>query len=173
MVEHQKTIVLTGGSRGIGHATGKYFWKAGWRVITCSRQPFPKDHPGRVGPENYVQIDLGNRMELEDGIVPFIPSPAEALAEAGISEDQCQFFNTRTAANDWARAICHDIAEHKDRILVVFDLEWPIATEQGMETETQTCQALVYNERTRETLVAVLDLWAMGATDRDSFPKSF
>ena len=68
MVEHQKTIVLTGGSRGIGHATGKYFWKAGWRVITCSRQPFPKDHPGRVGPENYVQIDLGNRMELEDGI---------------------------------------------------------------------------------------------------------
>ena len=68
MVEKQKTIVLTGGSRGIGHATGKHFWKAGWRVITCSRQPFPKDHPGRVGPENYVQIDLGNRTDLASGI---------------------------------------------------------------------------------------------------------
>ena len=68
MVENQKTIVLTGGSRGIGHATGKRFWNAGWRVITCSRQPFPKDHPGKVGPENYVQIDLGNRKELAAGI---------------------------------------------------------------------------------------------------------
>ena len=68
MAEKQKTIVLTGGSRGIGHATGKHFWNAGWRVITCSRQPFPKDHPGRVGPENYVQIDLGNRKELASGI---------------------------------------------------------------------------------------------------------
>jgi NAD(P)-dependent dehydrogenase (short-subunit alcohol dehydrogenase family) len=68
MAEKQKTIVLTGGSRGIGHATGKQFWKAGWRVITCSRQPFPKDHPGMIGPENYVQIDLGNREELAAGV---------------------------------------------------------------------------------------------------------
>ena len=68
MVEKQRTIVLTGGSRGIGHATSKHFWNAGWRVITCSRQSFPKDHPGRVGPENYVQIDLGNRKELAAGI---------------------------------------------------------------------------------------------------------
>ena len=68
MSEKQKTIVLTGGSRGIGHATGKQFWKAGWRVITCSRQPFPKDHPGMIGPENYVQIDLGNREELAAGV---------------------------------------------------------------------------------------------------------
>ncbi len=68
MVENQRTIVLTGGSRGIGHVTGKHFWNAGWRVITCSRQPFPKDHPGRVGPESYVQIDLGNRKELASGI---------------------------------------------------------------------------------------------------------
>ena len=68
MAKNQKTIVLTGGSRGIGHATGKHFWKAGWRVITCSRQPFPKDHPGMVGPENYVQIDLSNREELAAGV---------------------------------------------------------------------------------------------------------
>ena len=68
MAKKQKTIVLTGGSRGIGHATGKHFWKAGWRVITCSRQPFPKDHPKMVGPENYVQIDLSDRNELAAGV---------------------------------------------------------------------------------------------------------
>jgi NAD(P)-dependent dehydrogenase (short-subunit alcohol dehydrogenase family) len=68
MDEKHKTIVLTGGSRGIGHATAKRFWNAGWRVIACSRQPFPKDHPGKAGPENHVQIDLANRKDLLIGI---------------------------------------------------------------------------------------------------------
>ena len=68
MTEKGKTIVLTGGSRGIGHETAKRFWRAGWRVITCSRQVFPRDHRGGVGPENYVQVDLANREELAVGI---------------------------------------------------------------------------------------------------------
>ena len=68
MDEKQKTIVLTGASRGIGHATAKRFWHAGWRVITCARQAFPKGHPGATPPENHVQIDLGNRNELLAGI---------------------------------------------------------------------------------------------------------
>lgn len=69
MAEEQRTIVITGGSRGIGHATSKKFWNAGWRVITCSRHPFPENHPAaRVSPENYVQIDLANRGDLAAGI---------------------------------------------------------------------------------------------------------
>jgi NAD(P)-dependent dehydrogenase (short-subunit alcohol dehydrogenase family) len=68
MGEEQKTIILTGGSRGIGHATAKCFWKAGWRVITCARQAIPEGHPGGPPPENHVQIDLGNRKELLAGI---------------------------------------------------------------------------------------------------------
>jgi hypothetical protein len=39
----RKTMVLTGASRGIGHATVKLFWQAGWRIITCSRHPFNRD----------------------------------------------------------------------------------------------------------------------------------
>ncbi len=39
----RKTLLLTGASRGIGHATVKRFASAGWRVITCSRHPFPED----------------------------------------------------------------------------------------------------------------------------------
>jgi NAD(P)-dependent dehydrogenase (short-subunit alcohol dehydrogenase family) len=68
MNERGKTIVLTGGSRGIGHETAKRFWRAGWQIITCSRQAFPRDHRGYAGPENYVQIDLGNKKELSAGI---------------------------------------------------------------------------------------------------------
>ena len=33
----RRTLLLTGASRGIGHATVKRFSAAGWRVITCSR----------------------------------------------------------------------------------------------------------------------------------------
>ena len=52
----RRTLVLTGASRGIGHATVKRFSSAGWRVITCSRQAFPEDCPWEVGPEDHLQI---------------------------------------------------------------------------------------------------------------------
>lgn len=56
----RKTLLLTGASRGIGHATVKRFASAGWRVITCSRQPFPEDCPWEAGPEDHIQLDLAD-----------------------------------------------------------------------------------------------------------------
>jgi len=37
------TMLLTGASRGIGHATVKRFSEAGWKVVTCSREDVPAD----------------------------------------------------------------------------------------------------------------------------------
>jgi NAD(P)-dependent dehydrogenase (short-subunit alcohol dehydrogenase family) len=56
----RKTLLLTGASRGIGHATVKRFSSAGWRVISCSRQPFPEDCPWDMGEENHIQVDLSS-----------------------------------------------------------------------------------------------------------------
>jgi NAD(P)-dependent dehydrogenase (short-subunit alcohol dehydrogenase family) len=56
----RKTLVLTGASRGIGHATVKRFSSAGWRVITCSRHPFPENCPWEMGPEDHIQVDLAD-----------------------------------------------------------------------------------------------------------------
>ncbi len=56
----RKTLLLTGASRGIGHATVKRFSSAGWRVITCSRYPFPEDCPWEMGPEDHIQVDLAD-----------------------------------------------------------------------------------------------------------------
>lgn len=56
----KKTLVLTGASRGIGHATVKRFSKAGWRVISCSRQPFSDKCPWPMGEEDHIQIDLSD-----------------------------------------------------------------------------------------------------------------
>lgn len=58
--KERKTLILTGASRGIGHATVKRFSSAGWRVITCSRHPFPENCPWEMGPEDHIQVDLAN-----------------------------------------------------------------------------------------------------------------
>ena len=55
-----RTLLLTGASRGIGHATVQRFNAEGWRVITCSRHPFPSECPWGGGAENHVQIDLAS-----------------------------------------------------------------------------------------------------------------
>ena len=56
----RRTMLLTGASRGIGHATVKRFSSAGWRVITCSRHAFPENCPWEMGPEDHLQIDLAD-----------------------------------------------------------------------------------------------------------------
>jgi NAD(P)-dependent dehydrogenase (short-subunit alcohol dehydrogenase family) len=60
MSDRQKTLLLTGASRGIGHATVRKFNREGWRVITCSRHPFPEQCPWGGGAENHVEIDLSD-----------------------------------------------------------------------------------------------------------------
>lgn len=56
----RRTLLLTGASRGIGHATVKRFSAAGWRVITCSRHGFPENCPWEAGPEDHIQVDLAD-----------------------------------------------------------------------------------------------------------------
>lgn len=63
-----KTLILTGASRGIGHATVKRFSSAGWRVITCSRHPFPENCPWAAGEEDHIQIDLSDPDDIRRGI---------------------------------------------------------------------------------------------------------
>lgn len=55
-----KTMVLTGASRGIGHATVKRFSAEGWRVLTCSRQPFDPRCPWPGGEDNHIEVDLAD-----------------------------------------------------------------------------------------------------------------
>ena len=61
----RRTMLLTGASRGIGHATVKRFSAAGWRVITCSRHGFPENCPWEMGPEDHIQVDLADPANTE------------------------------------------------------------------------------------------------------------
>ena len=65
----KKTLILTGASRGIGHATVKRFASAGWRVITCSRHAFPENCPWEMGPEDHIQVDLADPGDTLNAVV--------------------------------------------------------------------------------------------------------
>ncbi|MEM8665510.1 MAG: SDR family oxidoreductase [Pseudomonadota bacterium] len=68
-MDERKALVLTGASRGIGHATVKRFSSAGWRIITCSRQPFAGDKcPWPAGEEDHIQVDLSDPENLGTAI---------------------------------------------------------------------------------------------------------
>ena len=64
----RRTLLLTGASRGIGHATVIRFSSAGWRVLTCSRHPFPEDCPWDAGPEDHIQVDLADHADTTRAI---------------------------------------------------------------------------------------------------------
>ena len=65
----RRVLLLTGASRGIGHATVKRFSAAGWRVITVSRQPFPEQCPWEMGPEDHIQLDLTDPAATEEAVL--------------------------------------------------------------------------------------------------------
>ena len=102
-MDDRKILVLTGASRGIGHATVKRFSNAGWRVITCSRHGFPENCPWQAGPEDHLQIDLASpddvRRGAEDLLARLGGRPLHALVNnAGVSPKK----------SDGTRLDCHE-----------------------------------------------------------------
>jgi len=66
MNKHSKLIVLTGASRGIGHATVKRFSDEGWRIITCSRDDVPEACKRDPNWTQHIPTDLADPESVED-----------------------------------------------------------------------------------------------------------
>jgi NAD(P)-dependent dehydrogenase (short-subunit alcohol dehydrogenase family) len=58
-------MLLTGASRGIGHATVKLFLEKHWRILTVSRQAFSEECRWPEARENHIQADLGDLDQLD------------------------------------------------------------------------------------------------------------
>ena len=69
MKEKDKIIILTGGSRGIGHATSKRFWDDGWTVITFSRSEVAPQCPWSNNKQLHFQVDLENQISLDKTLI--------------------------------------------------------------------------------------------------------
>ena len=75
---NENIIILTGGSRGIGHATSKKFWEEGWRVITCSRSEVAPQCPWEKNKTDHFQIDLEDLDDLRKKVkIPILSMPEE------------------------------------------------------------------------------------------------
>src|SRR5690606_10242849 len=62
-MEPNRTILITGASRGIGLAAARHFAAAGHRVVGVARSAAPDGFPGRFHSVDLSGDDLGRRME--------------------------------------------------------------------------------------------------------------
>ncbi|MDI3567340.1 SDR family oxidoreductase [Bradyrhizobium sp. Arg816] len=137
----QKAMFLTGASRGIGHATAKLFSEAGWRIISCARQPFDGEQcPWPAGSEDHVQIDLSNHRMLPRAITEvkkrLAGAPLHALVNnAGVSP--------KTPAGDRMTSLTTSI----ETWMRVFHLNLvaPILLAQGLFDELRAASGSIVN----------------------------
>lgn len=140
--EERRTLILTGASRGIGHATVKRFSSAGWRVITCSRHPFPENCPWEAGPEDHIQVDLSDkkntlsavgemqdRLKAQGGRLNALVNNAAISPKGGSGE---RLGTIQTKADDWQK---------------VFQVNFfaPILLARGLINELKAAKGTVVN----------------------------
>lgn len=75
------TVILTGASRGIGHATVKRFAAEGWRVITCSREAVPDECRRDPGWSHHLVADLADMASVEN----FVRQTNEIIGDGTIA----------------------------------------------------------------------------------------
>ncbi|MDQ2802083.1 MAG: SDR family oxidoreductase [Pseudomonadota bacterium] len=84
MAEQERVLLLTGASRGIGHAAVRRFSDGGWRVLTISRHPFDPRCPWEGGERNHIQLDLSD-IESVQASLPHIRDIAGGRLDALIN----------------------------------------------------------------------------------------
>jgi NAD(P)-dependent dehydrogenase (short-subunit alcohol dehydrogenase family) len=80
MNDARKTVILTGASRGIGHATVKRFSDSGWRIITCSREDIPEECKRDPNWTHHIPADLGDSASVD----AFIKDANALLDDGGL-----------------------------------------------------------------------------------------
>jgi NAD(P)-dependent dehydrogenase (short-subunit alcohol dehydrogenase family) len=107
MNEKRKVLLLTGASRGIGHATVKRFSDAQWRIVTCSREEVPVECKRDPNWTHHITADLGDPADLDRFVAEagaFLDGELHALVNnAGVSP--------KTPAGERYGVLAGDIAE--------------------------------------------------------------
>ncbi len=77
MTQERRSLILTGASRGIGHAAVKRFSDEGWQIITCSRDPVPEHCKRDPNWTTHIPMDLADPADVER----FIGEACEILGD--------------------------------------------------------------------------------------------
>jgi NAD(P)-dependent dehydrogenase (short-subunit alcohol dehydrogenase family) len=76
----RKTLLLTGASRGIGHATVQRFSDAGWQIITTSREAVPAECKRDPNWTHHIPADLADVKQVDR----FLAEVSELLGTGGL-----------------------------------------------------------------------------------------
>ena len=87
---HKPIVVVTGASRGIGHAIVKLFYDEGWDVVSMARTPFSTVCPWAEGIVKHIQVDLADNASINQAIKNLFQLIGES-ARPGTSQ-QCWHF---------------------------------------------------------------------------------
>jgi NAD(P)-dependent dehydrogenase (short-subunit alcohol dehydrogenase family) len=142
MTDSRKTLILTGASRGIGHATAKRFSTAGWRVITCSRHAFPEDCPWDAGPEDHIVVDLASSEDTHRAIAIM----REKLKAHGSKLDAL-VNNAAVSPKLTGGARMNSLDSSEDNWKTVFQINFfaPIMLARGLLDELKAAKGAVVN----------------------------
>ncbi|MDC0987473.1 SDR family NAD(P)-dependent oxidoreductase [Alphaproteobacteria bacterium] len=81
MTEQRNTVILTGASRGIGHATVQRFSDEGWRIITCSREDVPEHCKRDPNWSHHLPTDLSNT----ESVTTFVSNVNDILGDQPVN----------------------------------------------------------------------------------------
>tara|TARA_B110000438_G_scaffold295493_1_gene338568 strand:- start:246 stop:998 length:753 start_codon:yes stop_codon:yes gene_type:complete len=81
MTEQRNTVILTGASRGIGHATVQRFSDEGWRIITCSREDVPEHCKRNPNWSHHLPTDLSNT----ESVTTFVSNVNDILGDQPVN----------------------------------------------------------------------------------------
>ena len=142
MNEARRTVVLTGASRGIGHATVKRFSAAGWRVITCSRQPFSDKCPWPMGPEDHIQVDLSDPETIDVAV-----SEIRERLETDGSKLHALINNAAISPKDTGGGRLDSLTTPMDLWRMVFQVNFfaPIMLARGLVEELKAADGSIVN----------------------------
>ena len=136
----RRTMLLTGASRGIGHATVKRFSSAGWRVITCSRHAFPEDCPWEMGREDHLQVDLADPEDILKAVRDVRQRLPEGRLDALVNNAG---ISPKGPGGSRLGTIEMDIADWKAVLQVNFFA--PVMLARGLIAELQTSHGSIVN----------------------------
>ncbi|MGM0559767.1 MAG: SDR family NAD(P)-dependent oxidoreductase [Pseudomonadota bacterium] len=136
----RKTILLTGASRGIGHATVQRFSKEGWRVITCSREGIPPECRYDPNWTHHVTADISD----PEGVQEFIAQGNEILGDSPLNAMvNNAAISPKTPFKERLGCLNGDIAGWRE----VFELNFfaPLALARGFAVPLRRGQGAIVN----------------------------
>lgn len=135
-----RTLLLTGASRGIGHATVKSFQAAGWRVLTVSRTAFDSRCPWHAGDTDHFQGDLSDGAARAD----LVTQVREALGGTGLGAI-VNNAGISPKGDDGARMGIADTSDEVWHQVLGVNLIGPAALMRDLMPELQQAQGCVVN----------------------------